>query len=121
MRYRLLLDLGPHLVDAAIELADRHRVADLDAPVEDTPDGNPPEVIARVEVRADARLPQHAHPHEQVTTVLSGELELTVAGEVKVLRPGMVAFIPGGVPHSARAITACQVLDVFHPVRDDYR
>ncbi len=77
--------------------------------------------LARVEVRADARLPQHAHPHEQVTTVLSGELELTVGGEVKVLRPGMVAFIPGGVPHSARAVTACQVLDVFHPVRDDYR
>jgi len=77
--------------------------------------------LARVEVRADARLPQHAHPHEQVTTVLSGELELTVAGEVKVLGPGMVAFIPGGVPHSARAVTACQVLDVFHPVRDDYR
>jgi hypothetical protein len=23
--------------------------------------------------------------------------------------------------HAARAVTACQVLDVFHPVRDDYR
>ena len=77
--------------------------------------------VARVEVRADARLPQHAHPHEQLTTVLSGELELTVGGEVKSLRAGMIAFIPGGVPHSARAVTACQVLDVFHPVRDDYR
>ena len=77
--------------------------------------------VARVEVRADARLPQHAHPHEQLTTVLSGERELTVGGEVKILRAGMIAVIPGGVPHSARAVTACQVLDVFHPVRDDYR
>jgi quercetin dioxygenase-like cupin family protein len=77
--------------------------------------------LARVDVRPDARLPSHAHPHEQVTTVLSGELELTVGGEVKVLRTGMVAFIPGGVAHSARALTACEVLDVFHPVRDDYR
>jgi quercetin dioxygenase-like cupin family protein len=66
-------------------------------------------------------LPSHAHPHEQLTTVLSGELELTVGGEVRVLRAGMVAFIPGGVPHSARALTACEVMDVFHPVRDDYR
>lgn len=35
--------------------------------------------------------------------------------------PGMVAFIPGAVPHSARALTACEVLDVWHPVREDYR
>lgn len=77
--------------------------------------------IARVDIRRDARLPSHSHPHEQLTTVLSGELELTIAGEVRVLRPGMVAFIPGGVPHSAHAVTACDVLDVFHPVREDYR
>ena len=77
--------------------------------------------LARVDIRRDARLPSHTHPHEQLTTVLSGELELTVAGEVRVLRAGMLAFIPGGVPHSARALTACEVLDVFHPLREDYR
>ena len=77
--------------------------------------------VARVEVRADARLPQHAHPHEQLTTVLSGGRELPGGGEVKIMRAGLIAVIPGGVPHSARAVTACQVLDVFHPVRDDYR
>ena len=77
--------------------------------------------LARITVRADARVPTHSHPHEQLTTVLSGELELTVGSEVKVLRAGMVAFIPGGVPHSARAVSACEVLDIFHPVRDDFR
>ena len=81
----------------------------------------PAMTVARVNVRADARLPAHAHPHEQLTTVLSGELELTVGGDVRVLGAGMIAFIPGGVPHSARAVTACEVLDVFHPVREDYR
>src|SRR5687768_5318674 len=77
--------------------------------------------VASVVIRRDVRLPSHTHPHEQLTTVLSGELELTVAGEVRVLRAGMLAFIPGGVPHSARALTACEVLDVFHPLREDYR
>lgn len=77
--------------------------------------------LAHVDVQRDARIPSHAHPHEQLTTVLSGELELTVGGEARVLRAGMVAFIPGGVPHSAHALTACQVLDVFHPVREEYR
>jgi quercetin dioxygenase-like cupin family protein len=81
----------------------------------------PAMTVARVDVRRDAQLPSHTHPHEQVTTVLSGELELTVAGEVRVLRAGMIAFIPGGVPHAARALTACEVLDVWHPVRDEYR
>ena len=77
--------------------------------------------IARVEIQRDARLPSHSHPHEQVTTILSGELELTVGLDTRVLRAGMVAFIPGGVVHSAHARSACEVLDVFHPVREDYR
>jgi hypothetical protein len=43
---------------------------------------------------------------------------------------GRVDIAPGAViadhahpheRHSARAITACVVLDVFHPPRDDYR
>jgi quercetin dioxygenase-like cupin family protein len=77
--------------------------------------------IARIDAKRDARVPVHSHPQEQLTSVLSGELELTVAGEVKVLRPGMVALIPGGVPHSAHAVTACEVIDVWHPARDEYR
>jgi quercetin dioxygenase-like cupin family protein len=81
----------------------------------------PAMTIARVDARRDAQVPAHSHPQEQLTTVLSGELELTVAGDVKVLRPGMVAFIPGGVPHSARAVTACEVMDVWHPAREEYR
>ena len=38
-----------------------------------------------------------------------------------VLTPGTVALIPSGVRHSGRAVTDCQLLDVFHPVREDYR
>jgi quercetin dioxygenase-like cupin family protein len=77
--------------------------------------------IGFVDVDAGAILPEHAHPHEQITRVLTGELELTVAGEPRVLTPGTVAVIPSGVRHSGRALTACRVLDVFQPVREDYR
>ena len=31
------------------------------------------------------------------------------------------AVIPGGVPHGGRTISACRVIDVFAPARDDYR
>lgn len=73
------------------------------------------------DVDAGAALPEHAHPHEQIAHVLEGEFELTVGGEVRVLTRGTVAVIPSNVPHSGRAITACRLLDVFHPVREEYR
>jgi quercetin dioxygenase-like cupin family protein len=68
-----------------------------------------------------AEVPPHSHPHEQVVNMLDGELELTVAGVPHRLRPGDVFTIPGGVEHAARALTAARVLDVFAPVREDYR
>lgn len=77
--------------------------------------------IARVDVAAGSVLPEHAHPHEQLTTLLEGDFELTVGGAVRRMAPGDIAVIPGGVPHSARALTACRVMDVFQPVREDYR
>jgi quercetin dioxygenase-like cupin family protein len=75
----------------------------------------------RVDIEAGALLPEHSHPHEQWTTIITGTLEITVSGSVQVLQPGHVLFIPPHQVHSGRALTACQVIDVFHPVREDYR
>jgi quercetin dioxygenase-like cupin family protein len=72
-------------------------------------------------IDAAATVPAHAHHHEQVVNMLSGELELTVDGTTHSLREGDVFTIPGNVTHSARALTDCRVLDVFNPVREDYR
>ncbi|MBN2431016.1 MAG: cupin domain-containing protein [Acidobacteria bacterium] len=72
-------------------------------------------------VDAGAALPVHAHPHEQVAHVLEGEFKMTVGGEQQVLKPGMVAVIPADMPHGGRALTPCRLLDVFQPVREDYR
>ena len=75
----------------------------------------------RVDVAQGAVIPDHSHPHEQWTMLLSGSFELTVAGVPHLLHPGHVMYIPPHERHSARALTPCQVLDVFHPPRDDYR
>ena len=77
--------------------------------------------IAFWDVAKGAAVPVHSHPHEQVATVIEGEFELTVDGETQLCKPGDAAVIPGNVPHSGRAITACKLIDVFHPSRDDYR
>ncbi|MCJ7716832.1 MAG: cupin domain-containing protein [Anaerolineales bacterium] len=77
--------------------------------------------LAYWNVDPGAALPEHSHPHEQIANVLEGKFELTVDGESRVLEPGRVAVIPGGVSHGGKAITPCQLLDAFYPCRDDYK
>jgi len=72
-------------------------------------------------VEAGASIPMHQHPHEQIAHVLTGRFELTVDSEKRELVPGLVAVIPPNVPHGGKALTACELLDVFQPEREDYR
>ncbi len=65
--------------------------------------------------------PEHAHPHEQVVNMLEGELDIVVDGKAHRLRAGDVLAITGNARHSGRAVTRCRVLDVFSPIREDYR
>ena len=77
--------------------------------------------LAYVSVDDGAMLPEHAHVHEQVLNLLEGRFELTVNGERHLLEAGDVFAIPSNAPHSGRALTACRILDVFQPVREDFR
>ncbi|MFO7965764.1 MAG: cupin domain-containing protein [Desulfobacterales bacterium] len=77
--------------------------------------------ISIVTLDAGAVLPEHAHEHEQVSNVIKGEFEFTIGGHTQILKPGEVAVIPSHVPHTGKALTDCCVIDVFSPVREDYR
>lgn len=66
-------------------------------------------------------LPEHHHVHEQWTHVLEGELEFRIGTETQILRPGMCAYIPSDVPHAGKALTACKAIDIFNPVREDFK
>ena len=77
--------------------------------------------LATWEIPAGNELPEHHHPHEQVVYLLEGEFELTLEGEPHLLVPGEVLVIASNRPHSGRAITDCKILDVFQPVREEYR
>ncbi len=74
-----------------------------------------------VEVKKGSLLPLHHHHHEQITFILEGELEMTIGGETMTLKPGNFHVIPSNVPHSAVAHMDCKLIDVFSPVREDYR
>jgi quercetin dioxygenase-like cupin family protein len=77
--------------------------------------------IGFVQIEAGSVLPEHQHIHEQTTTVLEGKLELTVGGQVHLLEAGQAVVIPSNVRHSAVAHTDCKAMDVFSPVREDYK
>ena len=77
--------------------------------------------LGDVALDADTVIPIHHHPHEQVTYLLEGSMHFVVGDETQLMKPGDIAVIPGGVPHGGRTISACRVIDVFAPARDDYR
>jgi quercetin dioxygenase-like cupin family protein len=59
--------------------------------------------IAEYAFAPGATFPLHRHPHEQITVVREGSLELTVGGRVTELAPGQWSAIPG---HEEHGITA---------------
>lgn len=77
--------------------------------------------LAFWDIKKDCRMPEHQHPHEQITHILEGELEMTIGGETMLFTAGTVHVIPGNTPHGAIARTDCKVIDAFSPARDDYR
>ena len=77
--------------------------------------------IVHWEIETNATLPEHSHTHEKVSNLLEGEFEMTINGRTKRLQEGAVAIIPPYAVHSGWAMTNCHFIDVFHPVREDYR
>ena len=72
-------------------------------------------------IEAGAVLPLHRHEHEQVVHVYSGELEIVLEGVAHRCTPGTVLVIPPNARHEGRALSDSAVMDVFAPVREDYR
>jgi quercetin dioxygenase-like cupin family protein len=79
-------------------------------------------MLSYVEFEAHSVVEKHDHPHEQMGLLLEGELTFEVGDQRQTLRAGEMWRIPGGIPH--RVVAGAQpakALDVFCPVREDYR
>jgi quercetin dioxygenase-like cupin family protein len=75
-----------------------------------------------VELEPGAVVPEHSHPHEQMGIVISGEIVMIIAGEERPCHAMDAMHIPSGVVHGAYAGTeGAVVLDVFVPIREDFR
>jgi quercetin dioxygenase-like cupin family protein len=79
-------------------------------------------MMSFVEFEPHAVVPPHSHPHEQMGLLLEGEFEFTIGDETKMLTVGDVWFVPSNVVHSVQATEkGAKALDVFHPVREEYK
>jgi quercetin dioxygenase-like cupin family protein len=79
-------------------------------------------MMSHVVMEPGAIVEEHQHPHEQVGIVLEGQAHFFIGTEEKLMRPGDVYRIPGNVKH--RVVASAQglkALDVFFPIREDYR
>ena len=74
-----------------------------------------------VEIKAGTIMPKHQHIHEQITYIIEGQLDMNIDGVDYSLIPGSYHVIPSTVWHGAAAKTDCKLIDVFSPVREDYR
>ncbi len=77
--------------------------------------------VAFWHIEADHDMPEHAHPNEQIFSVIEGKFELTVGREKCIAEPGSVVVIPSNVRHAGTALTDCKVIDIFYPARKEYQ
>lgn len=79
-------------------------------------------MMSLVDLEPHSVVEEHAHPHEQLGMVLSGTALFIIGGEEKTLQTGDFYRIPGNVRHKVIAgEEAMRALDIFHPVREEYR
>ncbi|MEE9598356.1 MAG: cupin domain-containing protein [Acidiferrobacterales bacterium] len=63
----------------------------------------------------------HSHPDEQVGYVVKGRIELIIGEEKKVLEAGGAYYVPPNVPHGGRVLESSVTIDVYSPVREDFK
>ncbi len=65
--------------------------------------------------------PQHTHPHEQMSIVVSGRVRFFVEGIERIALAGDVLHFPSNCLHGATMMEEEVVLiDIFTPVREDF-
>jgi quercetin dioxygenase-like cupin family protein len=65
--------------------------------------------------------PPHSHPHEQISYVVSGEINLFLDNKLTRLGPGDMFTVPPNLPHSVQLLTShVRIVDTFTPIRKDF-
>jgi quercetin dioxygenase-like cupin family protein len=79
-------------------------------------------MMTYMEFEPNTDIPEHAHPHEQITMIHRGRLEMTVDTQTTIMQPGDVVKVPPNITHSARTLEEPTIaVDAWSPIREDYK
>jgi quercetin dioxygenase-like cupin family protein len=79
-------------------------------------------MLSYVELAPHSVVEEHSHSHEQVGMLLEGRVMFTIGGEEKLLTKGDMWRIPGNVKHKVVTLDEpARAVDIFCPIREDYR
>ena len=77
--------------------------------------------MSRLTLKKGAVVPRHHHVNEQITTMEKGRLRFIFDDSELIVEAGDSLQIPSNVPHSVEALEDSVALDLFAPVREDWR
>jgi quercetin dioxygenase-like cupin family protein len=81
---------------------------------------SPSMTFAHYDFLQGSSIHEHFHPQEEVYEVIEGELEVTIDGVAQIARAGIVAIVPGNVPHSVKALTDGRAIIIDYPLRPNF-
>ena len=76
--------------------------------------------FAHYDFKSGSSIHEHSHAQEEVYEVIEGELEVTVDGVARIVKPGLVAIVPSNARHSVKALTDGRAIIVDYPARPEF-
>lgn len=77
-------------------------------------------MVCEITLEGGSVIAAHAHPHEQITYIISGKCRYTVGEVTREVGAGDSVLIPGNVFHSIVVLEDMKVIDAFTPGRKDF-
>jgi quercetin dioxygenase-like cupin family protein len=77
--------------------------------------------FAFINMKKGCVVPRHHHDSEQFSYAITGALRFRIGDEELTLSAGEMVQIPSNVPHEAVATEDFTGIDVFSPIRADWR
>jgi len=77
-------------------------------------------MLVKVDFGAGAVGMMHKHYHSQVTYVVSGEFEMTIGDDVRIIKGGDSYYIPPHEMHGCVCKSPGVLIDMFSPAREDF-
>lgn len=78
-------------------------------------------LMIEVELAKGSSVPGHSHPHEQTGFLISGKMVFTIDGQETEVNAGDSWAIPGNAVHGVEVLEDSLAVEVFSPVREDYK